>query len=325
MIMKISVISFTDSGKKVTDDLKTYLKHHEVALYHKQGKEGVKDLKEWTKQQFEERNAIVFIGACGIAVRLIAPFLKDKLQDSPVICIDEIGRFVIPLLSGHMGGANDLAREIAVQIGAIPIITTATDIQETFAIDIFAKKNHLTIQNKEGIAKITSKVLQNERVDIVISPECTQLTQGILRLKPKEYIIGIGCRKGKEYQQIEAFITKWLRNLKLESSDILEVVSIDLKKEEEGIRRWCNSHTIPFRTFTKEALEKVEGVFSSSQFVKAQLGIDNVCERAAMLAAGKEGELILSKQAEKGMTLAIAKKAWQLDHLNQEGIIIEET
>ena len=81
-------------------------------------------LSDWTRQQFAEKNAIVVIGACGIAVRMIAPFVSDKLSDSPVVVADEAGTFVIPLLSGHMGGANELAEQIARQIGGIPVITT---------------------------------------------------------------------------------------------------------------------------------------------------------------------------------------------------------
>ncbi len=96
-------------------------------------------LSDWTRQQFAEKNAIVVIGACGIAVRMIAPFVSDKLSDSPVVVADEAGTFVIPLLSGHMGGANELAEQIAGQIGGIPVITTATDVNHTFSVDLFAK------------------------------------------------------------------------------------------------------------------------------------------------------------------------------------------
>lgn len=104
----------------------------------KQKKLGL-SLSDWTRQQFAEKNAIVVIGACGIAVRMIAPFVSDKLSDSPVVVADEAGTFVIPLLSGHMGGANELAEQIAGQIGGIPVITTATDVNHTFSVDLFAK------------------------------------------------------------------------------------------------------------------------------------------------------------------------------------------
>ena len=119
-------------------------------------------LSDWTRQQFAEKNAIVVIGACGIAVRMIAPFVSDKLSDSPVVVADEAGTFVIPLLSGHMGGANELAEQIAGQIGGIPVITTATDVNHTFSVDLFAKKCGLSIYNREGIAKVSAKILDGK-------------------------------------------------------------------------------------------------------------------------------------------------------------------
>ena len=105
---------------------------------------------EWTEKQMGKNHGLLFIGACGIAVRAIAPQLVDKLQDSPVLVMDEQGRFVIPLLCGHVGGANELARLLSQVSGACPVITTATDIWKKFAVDLIAKKNHLYIENKEG-------------------------------------------------------------------------------------------------------------------------------------------------------------------------------
>ena len=159
--MRISVISFTKKGEKLSERLAKQLKETEVRLYTRCSRirgEGMasyleEDLKQWTGRQMEERNGLVFIGACGIAVRSVAPFLADKLYDSPVLVMDENGQYVIPILSGHMGGANELAEFIGKRMKALPVITTATDIHRTFAVDLFAKKNKLFIVNREGIAK----------------------------------------------------------------------------------------------------------------------------------------------------------------------------
>lgn len=96
-------------------------------------------LSAWAGEQMAARHALIFIGACGIAVRAIAPWIMDKLHDSPVLVADEMGKYVIPLLSGHVGGANELAVRLAGALGAIPVITTATDLHDSFAVDIFAK------------------------------------------------------------------------------------------------------------------------------------------------------------------------------------------
>ena len=322
--MRLSVISFTKKGNELAKETFTGWQEEDVQIFQMHEDLHSGELLNWTKEQFRVGCALVWIGACGIAVRAIAPCVQDKLSDSPVVCMDEGGQFVIPILSGHAGGANALAKRIAEKIGAIPVITTATDVNDTFAVDLFALQNDLAIQNREGIARISAKVLQHEMVDIVISPDLTELSHGVLRLKPREYIIGIGCRQETSYQKLDTWIQKKLGELRLQNTDILALASIDLKKQEECLIRWSNSHRVPFVTYTAEELQAVEGIFSSSDFVKERTGVDNVCERAAMNAAGEAGELILKKQAEDGMTIAVARKKWTFDSKHQEGIVIEE-
>lgn len=340
--MKISIITFTENGAELAAKLRQEfeqirtteqcrMEHSDATKYdsvtienrYREAKicqagetdhpERKQSLSDWTKQQFAENNAIVVIGACGIAVRMIAPFVADKLSDSPVVVADEAGNFVIPLLSGHMGGANELAEEIASCIGAIPVITTATDVNQTFAVDVFAKKSNLAIYNRDGIAKISSKVLDGKIPDIVISSEKTELERGVLGLQPREYLLGIGCRKGKSFEELNAFIQKWLDETGIDRKLVRAVASIDLKKEEEGLLRWCASNRIPFFTYPAEELMQMKGDFSPSAFVKEKTGVDNVCERAAMRAAGGTGSFVLRKQAENGMTIAIVKYNWKLE------------
>lgn len=322
--MKISVICFTNKGENLARRVFRLKEENEISIYRRHQDEKAITVNEWTQNQFQEKNALLYIGATGIAIRSIAPFVRDKLNDSPVLCMDEEGQFIIPLLSGHVGGANELAMEIARKSGAVPIITAATDVNDTWKVDIFAKENALTIQNKDGIAKISSKVLANEMVDIVISRDLTDLSHAVLRLKPKEYILGIGCRKGKRYEELEAFIEIWLKKLNIERTDILAIASIDIKKKETGIIKWSSCNRVPFLTFTPEELSRVEGNFASSEFVKRSTGVNNVCERSAMKAAGEGGELVLSKQSMNGMTISIVRKKWWFDVTKQKGIIIDE-
>lgn len=327
---------------------------------------------EWAKIQMQERNTILFIGACGIAVRAIAPYLTDKLHDSPVLVMDERGEYVIPILSGHMGGANEIARQLGKITGAVPVITTATDINDKFAVDLFAKKNGFYIVNKEGIAKVSSKVLAGEEitvsvepgyesgliwerydfrrkkeisddnalvqpglsaedslpagidivpypptryVDIVITSREDAFDAAIL-LKPKEYVIGLGCKKGKSADEIEHFIRRKLSEYGISTAQIFALSSISNKSDEQGIISWCRKENIPFLIYTAEELQAVEGEFKKSSFVQEQVGVDNVCERAALKACGESGQLICGKCAENGMTFALAKKvrkvqSWQ--------------
>ncbi|MDE6388076.1 MAG: cobalt-precorrin 5A hydrolase [Lachnospiraceae bacterium] len=351
--MKLSIISFTKNGMRLSERIaKTVRKEMEVCTYTKCAT-CIKDDKnlfvisvaasvgEWTKAQMQERNAILFIGACGIAVRAIAPFLTDKLHDVPVLVMDERGNYVIPILSGHVGGANELATRIAEKTGAEAVITTATDINGKFAVDIFAKRNGLLIEDKEGIVKISSKVLAGEEITIsmeqglkvkgrlpegvhIVSYPPTGFTDIIITskeqaydstivLRPKEYVLGVGCKKGKDAGEIRQFISGKLKERDILSSQILALASVLQKKEEKGLIEWCRSENIPFLTFPASELQELTGDFVKSVFVKEQVGVDNVCERAALKACGAGGHLILRKCAENGMTIAIAKRDWTVD------------
>lgn len=348
--MKLSMISFTESGVFLSEKIAGLMSGTECVLYTKCGMYSrerqtvrfvIQSIGEWTKEQFEEANAMLFIGACGIAVRAIAPYITDKLHDSPVLVMDEKGQYVIPLLSGHVGGANELAVSIAEKTGAEPVITTATDINNKFAIDLFAVKNGLTIVNKDGIAKVSSKILAGksitmsiehghlgknsklsksielveypplQKVDVVITSEDREFETVIL-LRSKEYVIGLGCRKGKEAEKIEDFIMSHLQTAGISMIQVFGMASIDVKKEEPGLLLFSRKEKIPFMTYTAKELMRVEGDFHKSEFVREQVGVDNVCERAALKMCESEGKLIYEKHAEDGMTIAIARRDWRV-------------
>lgn len=306
-------------------------------------------LTEWTGEQMAAHRALVFISACGIAVRAIAPWITDKLHDSPVIVMDEQGQHVIPLLSGHVGGANELALRLSEAIGAIPVITTATDLHGSFAVDLFAKKNDLWIYNKEGIAKVSAKVLEGAEITMCVRTghleTCENLPDGIrlceyppeepvdvlvtenhsvsdtverdslkaqLILHPKKYVLGVGCKKETDSAKLEDYLQSILEQQGISIEEIAALASIDVKKDETCLLKFSEKHRIPFRTYSAQKLQAVPGEFHSSAFVKNTVGVDNVCERAAICAAGDGGRLMLSKQANDGMTVAIVEKIWKV-------------
>lgn len=429
--MKVSIISFTLKGIELSlkikkafsgeteEELCLYTKcsHAEKSLTERKlteknlAESGLsyveQPLTEWTGEQMKKRRSLLFIGACGIAVRAIAPFLTDKLNDVPVLVMDEQGRFVIPVLAGHVGGANELAVSLAERMGSTPVITTATDLNHCFAVDLFARRNALHIVNKDGIAKVSSRILAGEEVTMAVEeghfreeaqtlrgrrvsrktnipdgirlvsciPEfhtdipivmteviedipaaSTELTMNVpavsaesttdapvafsessagipgvtespvdilvapasygqgrlLTLRPKEYVIGIGCKRGKAAEQIDHFVHRVLKESDISMEQVAAFASIDRKKDEEGIL-WMSSHYgIPFVTYSAEELQQVEGTFHASEFVKSQVGVDNVCERAALRFSGPDGILITGKQAEDGITAAIVKRRWSV-------------
>lgn len=346
--MKFSIISFTERGLKLSQRIQQI--HTDSKLYTKYSGEKNntqhvqyvhESVYKWSKIQFEAHNVQIFVGACGIAVRAISPNIKDKLNDSPVIVIDENSQYVIPVLSGHVGGGNEIAVMLAKSLSAIPVITTATDINHRFAVDLFAKKNNLHILNKEGIAKVSSKVLSGqivtmavdsryfysftsvpEEIRILNKTECDNpdiLVTGdvgdinaLITLVPKEFYIGIGCKRGTESEKIEEFISEKLKEFGISIYQIAGIASIDLKKNEHGIVLWCNRHNLSFLTYTTDELRSMGDGFTGSEFVKEQVGVDNVCERAALKASGENGTIIFKKQKGNGITMAIAKREWRV-------------
>lgn len=328
--MKINVISFTVKGYELGRTIRDAMPDHDMKLIFKghednEGGIGVSELSlpEICRNAFEGSIPLVFIGAAGIAVRSIAHFVKDKLTDPPVVVIDELGRFAIPLLSGHMGGANELASGIAAACGAVPVITTATDINDAFSVDLFAKENGLGIVNREGIAKVSSSALEGrpvtisiknyppeEPVDVLISNEQLPGAASIT-LCPKRYAVGIGCRRGKTMEEISSIAETVLGEYGISLSETGCIATIDVKKDEEGLRQLSQAWRVPLLTFDAELLAAVPGSFSSSETVLDAVGVDNVCERAAMLAAGPGAELVVKKTALNGITVAVAEKAYR--------------
>lgn len=321
---KIVSVCFTDDGAKLIEKLSDAMTDVSVmgcAAHKDNGSKLIsvyKKVPEIIKDCFRDGIPILFVGACAIAVRYIAPYIEDKAKDIPVIVTDEKGRYVIPILSGHLGGANKLSVMIAAAISATPVNTTATDINETFAIDNFAVENDLAVQNKEKIKSVSKKALKGEPIiiavrdyimdepyDCIISDDI--VSHDALVLTQKKYVLGIGCKRGKSLKDIEAAADEVLSRLEIGYDDIYAVASIDLKADEEGLRDFSRKYRIPFFTFTADILKKAKGTFTPSEFVNDAVGVDNVCERAAVVLA-HGGRLVQKKYARDGVTVAVAKR-----------------
>ena len=283
---------------------------------------------QWAESAFAEADGVIFCCAAGIAVRAIAPFVKSKTTDPAVLVTDEYGRFIIPLLSGHLGGANALANRIAEKTGGTAVITTATDLNGTFAVDVFAAKNHLYIEEMHLAKEISAALLEGRTVGFRSDlPWRGALPEGLaegeagiglsisadlskqpfpktLHLIPRRFAAGIGCRRGKTEEELEAFLLEQLSACGVSVKELRCVASIDLKAEDPGLVALCKMHGLPFRTFAAEELRAVPGEFTGSDFVREHTGVDSVCERAAVLASG--GHLTRKKSARDGMTFALA-------------------
>lgn len=329
--MKVSIIAFTDNGMEIAYKLSNSLSEANDVDFTRCGKGA---LSTWTEEHFSTNDALIFIGAIGIALRAIAPYIKTKTKDPAVVVVDELGQFSIPILSGHIGGANELALQIADDLGSIPVITTATDINNVFAVDTWAKGQGLQILNPQCIKLVSSKLLKGESVhiksdypiqgnlpknvylndlddsnagyDVIITHkdlenECKNDT---LLLVPQIITVGIGCRKDISFEAIESSILNILESENYPILAINALASIEKKANENGILEFAKKYDLPFNTYSAEELNSLEGDFTKSEFVKSVVEVDNVCERSAIMESN--GKLIRRKDTCNGAGVTVA-------------------
>ena len=305
-------------------------------------KEGMKEpggepLSQWTGRMFAEKRGMIFVSAAGIAVRAIAPWVRDKMTDPPVVSVDEGAQFVIPLLSGHVGGANELARHIADWLEAVPVITTATDVNGKFAVDLFASAYHMTITDRKEAKNISAAVLEGKQIGVfsdlpikklpdgfvmdrwceenicitVKDPSFPEKKASYLRLVPRAVVLGVGCRRGTDPEFMKEKVFALLKEHGIDPAAVKAIASVDVKQDEPAVlglkQVFCMEPYCEQRFYTPEQLNQVPGDFKESAFVKRQIGVGNVCERAACAQGGR---LLVGKQAGDGITIAAALE-WQ--------------
>lgn len=339
----IYIAAFSSRGCSTASEISRKLDGKDVRLFSKTtGSSDCRNIdvpiSEWAGNAFREAEGIIFVGAAGIAVRAIAPHIKNKTTDPAVVCVDELGRYSIPLLSGHIGGANDLAYRVASAIGAEPVITTATDINNKFSVDSFAASRGMAISDM-GIAKDVSAALLDGRYVGLKSdyPICGSAPYGItlsdhgdlgvyitsglekkpflrtLRLFPRNHILGIGCRRGTGKEDIAKSVMSALDSADISMKSVKLLASIDLKENEEGLVRFAEEHGIDTRFFSSADLNRLPDIgYSKSDFVIGVTGVDCVCERAAV-AASTDGELIINKTSDNGVTVAVVRERFLTD------------
>lgn len=265
-------------------------------------------VREWTEKYFREADALLYIGAAGIAVRAIAPYVRDKTADPAVLVMDEAGQHVIPLLSGHIGGANELAKQVASLTGAESVITTATDLRGVPAIDTWAVGENMAIENPGAIKAVSSLALAGRTVGVAITErEIKPPFDVTLVLRPRTLVIGAGCKKDADPQAFEQSAMDFLHSCGVSLLSVKALASIDRKKDEGAFRYFCEKYRLPLMTYSAQELKAVPGVFAHSDFVEKTVGVGNVCERAAVLASG--GVLLTGKTVMEGMTFALAGDA----------------
>jgi cobalt-precorrin 5A hydrolase len=287
------------------------------------------ELHDFAGVLFSKHKVLVFIMASGIVVRCIARHLKDKTTDPAVLVMDEKGKYVISLLSGHLGGANEVASLIAAKTGAEAVITTSSDVNGLTSVDMIAKQHGLIIDDMHDAKVITAMMVNGQRIAqcndtlAIISPYFSSPAEDaegmvvitgkanirksvpFVKLIPVNMIIGIGCRKGTKAEDILDFVTFLLLENNIDKRSVRCMATIDLKKDEPGILDVAAHMNLPLLNFSKEQIIEVEHLFQPSAFVKEKIGVGCVCEPAAYLAGKRKGRFVASKSKRNGMTLSL--------------------
>ncbi len=334
--LKIALVSINQPSLNSACKLLDYLEGFEVDVYGKKDLEhNLDNLKTYEKidtvlqNGWKKYDAIICILAMGIVVRKIAPLLESKATDPAIIVMSMDLTKVIPLLSGHIGGANELSDLLASRLpNCMNFVSTATDQTKTFSFDMFAKKNNLEIENLKCLAKISNSLLNKKevevktyesifesipnktnlkRVDEQTNELCVNITpfsDDNLTLKPKVYL-GIGCNRNTSFEDIEASFFWFLDKYNLKKEQIENIASFEAKADEKGLLEFASKYNFDIKFYNEQEINSLQGEFSPSQATKF-FGLKGVSEPSSILVS-KYNELIIPKNVyEKKITIAAA-------------------
>ena len=301
----VYIVAITENGINLGKRIKKFFPDAKLFTF----------LNGFFEKAFIEADFIIAIMATGIVVRKIAPLLKSKLRDPAIVVVDEKGNYAISLLSGHIGGANELAKFLEEKICAKAVITTATDINKKPSIDMIAKKNGWKIFNPEWIKFINMAILKDEKVAInfreksyrnfVIYKRLKNILKSkiknkviltnlksinpekFLLLLPKNIYIGIGCNRGTSIKEIENVIFSTLNKLNRRFECVKNLSTYEIKRNEKALIEFSEKYKIPLIFYSKDELNQIKEVIKSDYLIK-YLGVIGVCEPASILSAKKD-------------------------------------
>ncbi|WP_027723261.1 cobalt-precorrin 5A hydrolase [Maridesulfovibrio zosterae] len=336
---EIAIYSLTATGALLAHRLKASLEADSYVLerYAVEGDIPFNYLAELITDKFSVYRSHIFISASGIAVRSIAPHLKNKAEDPAIVVLDQQGHFAVSLVSGHLGGANELAGLIAEIIGATAVITTATDCAGVPSIDLLAKDRGLVIgdlgsikhinaalldgvkvavYDPDGVMKIkksskhfyivdTAEELRGLRCGVHIDWRRSDLPESVLCLYPRCLTLGVGCRRGVPAKEILELIESTLKINDVAVQSVLCMGTIDAKNDEDGLIEAADILGLDLNFFSAAELDEIT-VTKPSGMVMKHMGVGSVCEAAAMKLANAKG-ILIPKTKSARVTVALAK------------------
>ena len=349
---KIAILSITNNGRELALRIKESMKSVDV-FFIKKDTDYKNDevtvvnhgLKEFIPQVFDKYDYLVFIMATGIVVRTIAPLIISKFSDPAILVMDEKGNNIISLLSGHMGGANEMTLYMSDLINSHPVITTATDVNKKSSLDMIAKKLNGHIDDfRDNVLKINSMLVNNEEVHLyidgnykinhngftlydektdldkvrnlvivtnkkdinkILNKNIENLNEKIIKVTPKDIVIGVGCKKNTNSDHMKNSLIKFLAEYNIDINAVKEIGSIEIKKDEKAIIDLAKFLDVKFKTFSVEEISKVDYLYEKSDWVKKNVGVYSVSDPVAHLLS--EGRVIITQQKYDGITFSIGR------------------
>lgn len=320
--MKLAIWSVTRGAGEVAIDIGEKLGGDIYTLKKFQFKNTIQieNFNAELENKFHSYDGHIFIMATGIVVRKIAPLIKSKDIDPAVLVIDEGKNFVISLLSGHIGGANDLTYRIANSCSLLPIITTSSDVTGKIAIDTLAQKLNCEMESLKKAKELTALIVDNKRVDILL-PQNVKFNKSdeadgivivsnkkninVMRLYPKNLIIGIGCKRGTQKSGIRKALNEVMEKYNLAYESIKKFSTVDIKADEEGLIEFVRELDKELEIISRDKILSIENMFVGSEFVKKQIGVSCVSEPCALLASNRDGKFLEQKFIYNGITISI--------------------
>ena len=344
---KTSILVITKNGVKIGENLKRLFPDWDVYAPSKLMNEsaGITWYSEPTTEKivelFKNNNALICVFSLGAVIRLISPYLKDKKTDPAVIVIDDKTNFVISVLSGHIGGANELTEEIAEKIGALPVITTAADVNKTIAVDLVGREYDWKIDDDSTVTKISAHMVNEEPIGVFQEagkknwykklPKNVVIYNNIEELKksnsksyliitdkiidnlkkesviyrPPSLVVGIGLHWDTTKETIKEGIEDCMKKFNLSPKSIAKLVSIKKPQDVQGLIDLGIEMNLPVEYVNREDLAEITAP-NPSETVKKFEGTASVSEAAAIKIS--KGELIVEKQKfPPNLTIAIAR------------------
>jgi cobalt-precorrin 5A hydrolase len=347
-----AIIAITKNGINTASLLKKHFPTWRIFCPSKFRQEG-KDI-EWfdesttlkVQEIFQSYDALVCIFSLGAVIRLIAPHMKDKKTDPAVVVIDDTAKFVISTLSGHLGGANELAEKIASTLGAIPVVTTAADVNKTIAVDLVGREFGWSIDETSSVTKVSALMVNEEKIGVfqdagekgwwlpkkelpknvhiynsfeeMMKSDCkgflvisdriieNKIQDRVVIYRPKTLVVGVGLHWDTTKETIREGMNFCLSKFNLSPKSIAKFASIKKEANVKGLQELSAEINVPVEYFDKSDLATIS-IPNPSDVVQTFEGTPSVSEAASIKASG--GELVVQKQKfPPNLTIAISRR-----------------